>query len=521
MLSARGPREAEHRANRFANGTITPRPNSSLQLAGLDLSKCSRQQAAAATRDITLSFKKGVDTVPNVAASGKKGEVTPWSCQPEIIIPTPRTPETYSDIQRRHKKRPGPGEISVHWSRKPSDIPNPGLGYGVKSKTGESAAENFTSGLKFGIAEYVQSRGESIYQSVRMEPLGSAWQRGHVLPEETKQPSFKGFGKAILLDAVDAKETIFPRYTEPLKEEDKERYKRSHGNFDPGEALDRKYDWPSKVAENQHFRFGVTDTTKPGNLVSGDGAKTALTMDLEEDRSYPRSRIVDRTAETYRAVAGDPLGSGRNMFQGKTQVVPGHAYGMKSGHDNTHAGELVRGFYAAKDQLPDADLGKSKVVGRRNFFTKRPFGVPSVRHDLEAPPHHKRSVASATNYGDDQSAFNLLYPEKFGHRGVADSDFFVRRPAEEVRSLLEGAGYALEDQDFHGLWDEALQVHGDGEPFVSLEVMLGVVGHWMSVSGVKLGQTCSKTRETLLPVSGGSGIQANETLLPASEVAAM
>lgn len=498
MLSARGShRENDRLAGKTGSGTLTPREGSSLKMAGLDLSNASRQQASI---EVKNHFKKGVDTVPHISASGKPGEVAPWSCEPTFIIPTPRTPETYNEIQKRHKKRSGPGEITVHWGMKSMNIPDAGLGYGIKSAKGESSEQNFKSGQKFGIEEYVQSRGESIYATVRQEPLGRSWCRGHVLPDETKKSEFKGFGKAITLDKYDGKEIIFPKdFIEPEKEEDKARYKRTHGSFDPGEAISRKYVWPDKVSRNPHFKFGATDTTKPGNLVSGDGAKTALTMDREEDRSYPCTQVVDRASETYRQVANDQLGAGRNMLQGKPPVPAGHAFGLKTTLDSTHAGELTRGFYTPAEQRPDPDLGKCTVKGRRNFHTKRPFGVPSVRHDLQPPPHHKRSVASSTNYGDDHSAFSLIYPEKFGFRGVADNEFFARRPADEMRGLLEGAGYKLEDQDFRMLWEEAVQVFEDDQNLVSLEVMLNIVGHWLSIIGVKPGQAAPRADETLLP----------------------
>jgi len=464
-----------------------------LKLAGLDLSSVGRQLNAPA--------KLGVDTVPHIRESGKRGDVAPWSCESDIIIPTPRTPESKNDVQARHKRRTGPGEITVHWGMKTVDRPEPGLGYGKKSNKDESFEECYQAGMKLGIAQYVQSRGESIYQTVQMEPLGRSWVRGHALPEETKKPLFKGFGKELELDKIDAKESIFPLGVEPDTEHDKARYKRTHGAFDPGEAIKRNYVWPDKVANDRNFSFGVTDVTQPGNINSGNGAKTALTMDLNEDKSFPCTRVVNRTSEDFRQVANDKLGTARNMLQGCPPVAPGHAYGLKSGIDVTHAGELMRGFYTSNEQRPDTDLGRCTVRGRRNFHTKRPFGVPSVRHDLVAPPHQKRSIASCTNFGDDHSAFNLIFPEKFGCRGVGDGEFFTRRPAEEIRAVLEGAGYKLEDQDFQMLWDNAVAAAGDEMQLVSLEVMLNILGQWMSMTGVKtqISQP-SAGNDTLLPM---------------------
>jgi len=508
MNSARGSqREADRLTGRVGGGSgaCTPRGNSSLKLAGLDVSNAGRQNAAA----FPPNSKRGVDTVPRLPASGKQGEVHPWSCEPEIIIPTPRTPEITNEIQKRHKRRVGPGQSSIHWGMKLTETPEAGDGYGIKSNKGENVEQAFRAGQKLGIAEYVQSRGEAIYDTVKKEPLGTSWNRGHVLPEETKQESFPGFGKKLVLDDFDAKETIFTRFVGPEKEEDKARYKRTHGSFDPGEPISRAYDWPKEVTHDVHFKFGKTDSA--GNNYSGGGAKSALTMDLEADKTgalcFPRTRVVDRVSENFRQVANDQLGNSRNMLQGRPPVVAGHAFGLKSGHDNTHAGELMRGFYTPAEQRADKDLGKCQLKGRRNFNTKRPFGVPSVRHDLDAPPTHKRSVASATNYGDDHSAFGLIYPQKFGFRGVADNDFFVRREPEQVRSLLEGAGYKLEDQDFRMLWDDAVDAFGDGEQLVSLEVMLNILGHWMSVTGVNPSKTMAETDKTMLSADEGMSMQ--------------
>jgi len=182
MLSARGSRaEVERRGANTAGGTLTPRGNSSLKLAGLDLSKARQSNAPT---------KLGVDTVPHIRESGKRGDVASWSCQGDIITPTPRTPESNNEIQKRHKRRTGPGEITTHWGMKTLDIPQPGLGYGMKSNQNESFQECYAAGMKLGIAEYVQKRGESIYHTVQTEPLGKSWVRGHVLPEQTKQESF-------------------------------------------------------------------------------------------------------------------------------------------------------------------------------------------------------------------------------------------------------------------------------------------------------------------------------------------
>lgn len=442
------------------------------------------------TQAVLKSARKCVDTVPHIRASGKKGEIAPWLCEPNLILPSPSTPER-NDVLNRHKKRTAPGEITVHWGLQTVTKPNPGDGYGIKSDKGDNVAQNFRSGQKLGIEEYMQSRGEAIYKSVQQEPLGASFIRGYKFPDD---PMKRAFGKECPKDEFDAKECVFPKWADDDTDDNKERYKKTHGAYDPGEMISRKYEWPQKITANPHFRFGVTDAGPVGSLQNGVGAKSVLTMDKEIDNTLPRTRIGKKTAENFREVANDQLATSRNLLQGQPPVPAGHSFGLKSGADMTHAGELVRGFYSPEEQMPDSDLGKCTVKGRRNFQSRRPFGTPTVRLDLEAPPHHKRSVASCTNYGDDHDAYGLIYPEKFGHRGVSDTDFVQRRPPGDLRQLVEGAGYKLNDDQFQMLWDEGVRLFGDEEQLVSLEIYLALLADWMSQTGVPL-QSVKQTQD--------------------------
>jgi len=419
------------------------------------------------------ALRQGIDTAPNVLVGGKRGEVPSWSCEPDIIGATPRTLEGRDAILSRHRRRTEPGEITKHWALKGVPLPDPGDGYGIKSSKTECVAQNFRSGQRYGVDEYLNARGESIYHSTRCEPLGGSWLRGHTLPTEIEEPNFKGFGEELVRDDIGAKETIFPRNVEPEKAADLERYKQTHGDYEPGETATRKYTWPRAIVENDNFRFGIVQRVDDTDGRSGSGAKSALTMDCEDDRSFPRTRIVNSTSEEYRKVANDHLGTSRNLRQGDLPVPAGHAYGMKSSADMMHAGELIRGFYSVAEQMPDSDLGKCVVPGRRNFATASAFGCSTVRHNKAAPPPDRRSVADSTNYGDDLDAHRLVFPGKFVFQGVCDEDFRVRRPRNELRSVLTGAGYSMEDDsDFDLIWDTAVELYGDHQSFVSLEAFI-------------------------------------------------
>ncbi|CAE7298652.1 GST3, partial [Symbiodinium necroappetens] len=84
---------------------------------------------------------------------------------------------------------------STHWGLKNSKIPDAGEGYGKKTNKDpdligydEDVAQNFKSGQLFGVAEYINARGEDVYHSTKREPLAKAFQRGHVFPDEVHDP---------------------------------------------------------------------------------------------------------------------------------------------------------------------------------------------------------------------------------------------------------------------------------------------------------------------------------------------
>merc|ERR1711865_578483 len=162
--------------------------------------------------------------------------------------------------------------------------------------------------------------------------------------------------------------------------------------------------WPREITENPHFRFGISEQTLPGR--KGNGAKSALNMDCEDDGSHPQTRIVQRTSEDYRHVANDHLAVGKNMMQGRPLLPHDHSHGIRCIGTDISAGEALRGYYSRHEQMPDKDLGKCLTEGKRNIVDdeERCFGVPSVRNDLGAPKTGVRSVADTMNYGDEVGA---------------------------------------------------------------------------------------------------------------------
>lgn len=361
----------------------------------------------------------------------------------------------------------------MHWGLQKVPHPGPGEGYGKKTCKEESVSQNFAAGKKVGVAEYMNSRGEAIYQSTRLEPLGKSLVRGHDLPAVTRDvASFRGFGIPSTCD-ISSKECIWPRNIVPETEEAKTLYRKTHGSFDPGEVYRREYDWPNVVKENPTFRFGTVDGADTSNR--GTGAKGALCADRQsEPLSVLKTEIVTGVQESFRKVGREHLGTSKSLLQGKaiSTLPPDYVYGCPTANADISVGELIRGFYPDADQLPDEDLGCCVVKGKRNFHTQTALGVPTVRTDLPLKPQEKRSVTNTTNFGDDASACHLIYPGKFQFRGVSNDDFGLRRTPDGLRSVLTAAGYDWDDADFAAVFSRACELHGDGEPLASAGALL-------------------------------------------------
>uniref|UniRef100_A0A8C6JUZ4 EFHB C-terminal EF-hand domain-containing protein n=2 Tax=Melopsittacus undulatus TaxID=13146 RepID=A0A8C6JUZ4_MELUD len=84
-------------------------------------------------------------------------------------------------------------------------------------------------------------------------------------------------------------------------------------------------------------------------------------------------------------------------------------------------------------------------------------GVPSIRSDL--PPPRIRRLGDRTNYGDDGSAYALLFPSVFSQKGVYEKDFFKTRPKAEIAGILRNIGMNISDERFEEIWKQASMKH--------------------------------------------------------------
>lgn len=406
------------------------------------------------------------DYMPRIPPAGRStivplNDSAGMDVQPEIFYQVPPTPIK----ERRFRRSQVPGEIHVHHSLKEQKLPGEEFRYGIRGVKGSSTEQCMKAGQKFGIEEYQQSVKERVYESNKKEPLGKPHIRGHplkMLPE--------GFGNASG-EPEDCKKVVFPVDMPRDSEEHRAQYRKSHNSFDPGERVARGYTWPAET-NGEHFYFGV----RAAKGVEGQGMKMALNCMAEDDGQYKNTRMVQKVAEDYRNTVHPKFAVKVHHMQGATgpPMDPGHAYGIKSITSDCTARSCILGYYDLDEQLPDQDLGRCTKAGRRNLTTEtRAFGVPSVRTDLEAPPG-RRSVADWTNYGDEPGAAAVLNPQRFDHKGVPDREFLLRRPKEDLRSLVDAGGYCLDEaqMDFDYIWDQARDLFDDGQELVSLDAFL-------------------------------------------------
>jgi len=380
---------------------------------------------------------------------------------PETYFPLPQTPIGERKYRRMSH---GPGEITVHYGLKDQKLPSEEFRYGVRGQKGVSVEQTLKAGQLVGVAEYRNTCAEEVYESRKKEPLGVPYKRGHslkMLPQ--------GFGNSSGVPE-DGKRVIFPVEMPRDTEEHRQRYRFTHNNFNPGERIERNYTWPEETKDNS-FRFGQG----AGFVQEGVGAKAVLNTAVEDDGTLKKTRIVQKNVQDYRNVQHPRVFLKVHAKQGAEgpPIDPDWRFGIKSSTSDYSAASCIKGYYNLEEQLPDQDLGRCVKPGRRNVTTEsRAFGIPSVRTDIPAPPPGKRSCADTMSYGDECSAAALLNPQRFVDRGVPDREFLVRRPKEELRSIVEATN--VESVDFDALWDECVQLFDDGMPLVSLDAMLYV-----------------------------------------------
>uniref|UniRef100_A0A8C0EQ22 EF-hand domain-containing protein n=1 Tax=Bubo bubo TaxID=30461 RepID=A0A8C0EQ22_BUBBB len=84
-------------------------------------------------------------------------------------------------------------------------------------------------------------------------------------------------------------------------------------------------------------------------------------------------------------------------------------------------------------------------------------GVPTIRSDI--PASRIRHISDRTNYGDEASAYEVLFPSVFSRKGVYERDFLKTRPKTEIAQILRNIGMNISDEGFEEIWKQACMKH--------------------------------------------------------------
>ena len=308
-------------------------------------------------------------------------------------------------------------------------------------------AQDFT---KF--TDYSNQIREGAYASSKNEPLGTTLSRNYNVPAQVQDPNFD-YGVPTPF-SENAKLLLYPKDGRVHEDPNiKAMYHKSHGTTETGEQLNRAYDW--QIDTTQHA-FGLADAKQI------DGAAMALQPERYQ-QNYPQTLIVKKNVEDYRNVIHEELGKTKNLGTGKVPLAANHAFGEdKKRCEDWGVGQCIAGEPSERELMPDRNLGITNRHGFRNVTKPgdehRVFGTPSIRHDV--PKRAQKSVADHTNYGDESSAVQVLFPQHINNLGVEQSEFDCPRSYPELKDLCLSAGVVANESEFIEIFEVAASQMG-------------------------------------------------------------
>jgi hypothetical protein len=429
-----------------------------------------------------------------------------------------RTSLDPSQDKWRQSFRREPGMRFIHAGLVDADIPPPEYRHGIRTQGGDKAGDVFTTGngITSELSAFHNEAKESIYRSNIREPVGSGYIRGHQLPARVHEPNFKfGISSNSSENAKDVMymPTAAPHYrahgatdTSPLNQISPQDYTKtllsvttSRAANAPAAAslartgdiigphalehevtqpINREYDWNKAGVDPYRHRFGRVTNANPQSQTAETGVQSALVHQNIRDST---TTIGSKRVEEIRAAQFDHLGKARrnrgqplagdpndpvSSSDGNKLNYTGHrdmTFGRPGSHDEWGARDCIKGIYSDREQMPDADLGRStfKITSLEHVparHNERAFGLPSIRADRR-PPQFK-SVANFMNYGDESNGAGLLYPSQFATAGVNEEDFLSQRDAQQVRSVFSTLGVQFTDKQFDRVSSLAQQRYG-------------------------------------------------------------
>jgi hypothetical protein len=300
-----------------------------------------------------------------------------------------------------------PGVISGRWPV-PCEVPNShkNIAFGFKTEKHESVATVWEVPPRSELGQYMVDKKESIYASVRTEPVGKAPVVIAAPPAYTQSPDFPGFGRKSddpegLTKVMQPDGTFYGTTTQNSTRQEEEQISKPRR---------LGYDWQKCGIPNpDHHSFG-----KPcGSSLHPDTRNTGVYLALNEcENSDISTKIGLKRVEDHKMHQHEALGKVKNQTLQDEAFNSGIAFGSKAKGDVYTAKDIIQGWYALEDQMPDPNIG----AVRKNPGSmgppppERTFGLASVRTD-KVPPK-RRNVADHTNYGDETGANSIIFPAR-------------------------------------------------------------------------------------------------------------
>ena len=369
------------------------------------------------------------------------------------VKPPPIRATTPEHVKKYRKTfNADPGARQKHFGTAYDPLPEEKHIYGKATYESDHVTEVIRGQDFTKFTDYSMAIREGQYASSKNEPLGTTLSRNYNLPTQVQDKNFD-YGVPTPF-SESAKTLLYPKDGRVQEDPDvKAMYHKSHGTTETGEQLNRKYDW--KIDTTQHS-FGLADAKQI------DGAAMALQPERYQ-QDYPKTLIVKKNVEDYRNVIHEELGKTKNLGTGKVPKPVEHSYGQDQHRaDDWGVGMCIGGEPSARELQPDKNLGITNRPGFRNVTKPgdehRVFGVPSIRSDV--PKKAQKSVADHTNYGDENSAVQVLFPQHINSFGCDDSEFNQPRPYAELKDLCVSSHVVDNESHFIEIFEIAAQYCG-------------------------------------------------------------
>lgn len=327
------------------------------------------------------------DVLPDMPAAGKAGTTAANSSSLTETLTGYKAPPTPDTLRPFRQSGRGPvGAGTSHYS-KGSAFQVPDARFGRKNRYDESTATRFQE-----MKEPVFQPKTREYASELKEPLGKSMTYGFKMPEEMQGGEFK-FGKPTNTSEP-VKTVMYPPEGPGAVSAAKE----------PMAQTQRGYDWAKVQIDPTDFRFGAV--AKRG-----------------KEESYNPTQLVPLATVQQRVQSGGEVGRPRKAGYAP-QADPNHTFGLTaSGQRESMAQVLMQTADAptdiGKSTIKSATLRKLRDADRATnpVDESRSFGMPSVRSDK--PPPVAPKITGNTNFGDEPSANQLLFPTPDTRAGAA------------------------------------------------------------------------------------------------------